>query len=188
MGLGMIRKDVEALVELSRKMPSNSKPEKAGGFFFSGVNGLTHNIFTPIGNYDPKKEEAYASFAQEKAYRLYADWLRDSTSISSWQTRQPEINGWGGAVLFNYLIPVGFPLDAYMDACPSCAIYSFSGLTEEADEAVSLAYGYFGREVPPDWQKIARESRLAERVIEISDNQIAREMFEVLERMALPSK
>lgn len=83
---------------------------------------------------------------------MYSDWLRDpENTISSWQTRNRDDNRYGGAVLFN---PNKNP-DRSGD------IISFSGLTEEMDEALSLVLGgYAGIKTP-----IIRD-----RVLEISGN------------------
>ena len=103
-------------------------------------------------------KKKYLRFSQEKAHRLYSDWLRDPASVSSWQTRQPEIDRYGGAVLFS--------------SCQEyCNIISFSGLNELSDEALSLTLGYhLGFET---------NSEFAERVINISKNIVFKEMYKI---------
>ena len=149
-----------SFVDLSRNLLSNEKPEKAGGYLLIGLDDLSVKEILKIGECDPKKISKYVTIVQEKAYRLYADWLRDSTSVSSWQTRDPDMNRWGGAVLFG------------ANAGNSDRnIISFSGLTEAADEAVSLALGKNLGFANSDY---------LERVAEISNNAVSRELSEKL--------
>ena len=105
------------------------------------------------------KLKKYHIFSREKIYRLQADWLRDPTIISSWWTREEEIKRYGGAVLLPYE--------------KGHTIFSFSGLDEHVDEAVSLMVG---REYADDDS--------VRRIIEQSKNLVYPEMFEMYQRMA----
>jgi len=148
-----------SLVSISQKLPSNANPDRSGGILTIGLDNLSVRHVLEIGNYTPREKERYLRFSQEKAYRVCADWLRDQdNTISSWQTRQPEIDRYGGAVLFS--------------SCQEyCNIISFSGLNELSDEALSLTLGYhLGFET---------NSEFAERVINISKNIVFKEMYKI---------
>ena len=69
-----------------------------------------------IGSVSPEKGEKYLANCIEKTKRLAAH----PEQLSSWESRDPAKNQWGGAVRGNY-------------------IYSLSGLPELGDEAVMLA-------------------------------------------------
>jgi len=156
----LIAAAAHALVARSQKAPSNTNPEKAGGYLVIGSEGFEERYILKIGNCPAEKDNKYRNFAQEKAHRLFSDWLRDPSSISSWQTREPNLNRWGGAVLFPIIGERG----------PSCDIISFSGLIEPADEALGLMLGY--------QFKLATDPKFAERVIDISANKVYREMMQ----------
>jgi len=154
------------LVRYSQKISGNPAPEKKGGFltFLSGrANGSVIELVAPlpIGTYDTRKIEKYVRIAQEKAFRLYAHWLRaPDEALSSFQTRNPEEIMWGGAVLFN--------LSKLEGHLRTCKIISFSGLAEVTDEALSLDLGYrLG---------IEQDENVAKRIVEISQNPVYEEM------------
>lgn len=132
--------DVEGLVKvanrlvlISQRLPSNINPTDAGGYLTIGLDGFSTKYILEIGTPNPAERGLYWRFSQEKAHRLYSDWLRNpAETFSSWQTRQREANKYGGAVLFDRTKDNGRPL---------CDIISFSGHTEHVDEAISLTLG-----------------------------------------------
>jgi len=92
--------------------------ERRGGGYFclaDGVTGFPLLIF-PIGIMPEEKVVKYLAFCQEKAKRL----AKHSDHMSSWESRNPDENQWGGAIKIEDLI------------------YSFSGLPELGDEAAML--------------------------------------------------
>ena len=130
-----------------------------------GDNGFDGNLFSVrlleevgiVG--DPERLEAYRRFAQEKAHRLYADWLRNPTgTLSSWQTRDENIHRSGGAVLFPRSIQGDY-----------LSIVSFSGLKEAVDEAISLMLGNY---------RSMSSSEHNQRVVAASNNLVFPEMWE----------
>lgn len=89
----------------------------------------------------PKEEKAgkYFRLAQEKAARL-RDHLGEG-HVSSWQSRNPDKDEWGGAIATRNFI------------------FSFSGFPEEADEAIMLLAAISVLELSPeDADEIARVS------------------------------
>lgn len=122
----------EELVYLTTELPSNLAPERSGGVLTLGFDNLSYRKIIPIGTVeDSNKLYDYTRFSEEKAVRLYSDWLRDpENTVSSWQTRNGYYKQYGGAVLF--------PNDSKNE---SIDIISFSGFKEEFDEAVSLMLG-----------------------------------------------
>lgn len=90
-----------------------------GGYFCLATAITGEPIYEPvmIGEVsDQGKAEKYKSFCQEKAKRLASNPMHDS----SWQSRVPQRDMWGGAVVFGEYI------------------YSLSGLPELGDEALML--------------------------------------------------
>ncbi len=158
MGEEEIRNHVESLINLTKSSPANRTPEKSGGFLtiYYGFSGSALTL--SVGDYDSEKRGKYHNFSLEKAYRLYADWWRNPEAVSSWQTRQPDLNRYGGAVLFS-----PSPLSNNIN------IVSFSGLSEHADEAVSLALGRFYIPFP-------QTEGLVKAVVSASNNQIFRDI------------
>ena len=119
-----------------------------------------------VGNFPQEKSVRYFRLSQEKTHRVFAHWLRDpNEALSSYQTRNKEKDMWGGAVLFPHY------LNGELEG-----IVSFSGLSELADEAVSLALGIHVLNFPCDYKDLAR------RVVEASNNQVYREMSQILEK------
>ncbi len=125
-----LQKDAEQCIDLSTRLSSNSEPQRRVGVLTIGI-GLRdleiHSCRVGTVN-DTQKWNRYERLSPEKLYRLQADWLRDPTIISSWWTRQPESERYGGAVLLPY----------EGEHC----IISFSGLLEHVDESVSLMIGH----------------------------------------------
>jgi len=162
---------VSRLVDISTRLPSNLAQDRIGGVLtigsFSRVGVVEHLHSIDIGEVaDNDKSGLYLRFSREKAYRLLADWLRDPSSISSWQTRDPEINRYGGSVLF--------PANEQDPLNPGLhQLVSFSGLKEHVDEAVSLTLGYDARLADDDYVR---------KVIEISENPVFYEMLEAWQR------
>lgn len=93
---------------------------KHGGYFIiaDGKTGLAL-LVVAIGDLPLEKAPKRFVFSQEKACRL-ALWPTDE---SSYRTRNPEKNRWGGAIRFRD------------------KILSFSGLPEHGDEAAMLNTG-----------------------------------------------
>lgn len=146
----------EELVELTKSLKSNTACERSGGVLTWGIDNLSYRRSILIGTVDdPNMLEKYRRFSEEKAVRLYSDWLRNpKTAVSSWQSRNRDADKYGGAVLFGE--------DG--NTTESGEIISFSGLKEEFDEAVSLVLG--------DSLGILVPSR-RERVLNISDSDFA---------------
>ncbi len=97
--------------------------ERQGGYAVL-MNASTGDIIACIrvGLPTPGKEDKYMAFAIEKAKRLFNSRKQDGTIVSSWQTRNPDADQYGGAIY-----GVGW-------------IASFSGLSPDtADDAVSAA-------------------------------------------------
>ena len=94
--------------------------EKHGGYFTIFDSFLRAPLLTAmIGLMPSEKFEKYREYSLEKATRLsHAPFDHKS----SWQSRNPDKEQWGGAVYAEH----GF-------------IFSFSGLPEIADEALVLA-------------------------------------------------
>ena len=137
------------------RLPSAEQHRRGGYFCLMPRERRGHSVGTPIlviqvGEVDdPEKRHKYYKFAVEKAGRLHAYADTDSHK-SSWQSRHPSTDRWGGAILTNKWI------------------FSFSGLPELADEAIMLfaaiTLGFMER---ADADAIAR----------ISDNQLYFKLF-----------
>jgi len=150
------------LIAISKEAKGNPSPDKSGGFLTFGLKDFEQNYMGFIGEVPMEKQLKYSRLSQEKAYRIYSDWLRNIDDLkevfSSYQTRNPDLNMWGGAVLFEhkYVAP---------------NIISFSGLSEVADEALSFILGHsFG------FTKGNEE--LFEKVKKTSDNPVIENMFD----------
>lgn len=156
------------LVELSRAIHLNPRKDKAGGFLTVGLNNIGTGLFSEgVGEgISPAKLKTYWSLSREKAFRTQADFLRDSSTVSSWRTRDEGMERYGGGVIFN--------LDN--EPYASSHIISFSGLAEETDEAVSLVLGKaFG----------LTDERFVERVLGISGNRVYRDLQKVYDASEL---
>ena len=93
-----------------------------GGYFClaDAETGLPY-LVTLIGSVSGDKAEKYCAFAQEKARRLASR----PDHVSSWQSRNPKKEKYGGAIRY-----WGF-------------IHSFSGFSELGDEALMLLASYY---------------------------------------------
>ncbi len=92
--------------------------DREGGMFVL-MRAVTGEIIVgpkQVGQINNGKEDKYAEFAQEKPVRL----LEHPDHCLSWESRDPDNNKWGGAVNDGLFV------------------WSFSGLSEEQDEALVL--------------------------------------------------
>lgn len=111
------RRIMEALTAVFPKFRCLHNRDTHGGFFsFRDPDG-TLKMFVGIGDVWEEKLPKYMEFSLEKSRRL----LTYPEHLSSWQSRRPELNEYGGAIR----TPHG--------------LLSFSGLPEELDEALNLA-------------------------------------------------
>ncbi len=121
--LGFLQWTVGDMAEIIQAENGKEKPRRDSGYFTlydaASIKGIPIIIFA-VDVCPPEKREQYFAYSQEKAVRL----AQNSEHISSWQSRNPEKNCYGGA------IRVGPAKNLIM---------SFSGLPELADEAVMLA-------------------------------------------------
>ena len=152
------------LVELSTGLRSNPDPSRKAGFVTSWTFG--QEMFSgSVGDIPtPEKVDDYRAFSREKAFRVQADMMREpATTVSSWQTRDVNMRRYGGGVICN--------MDG--DRNKPHAIYTFSGLKEPVDEAVSLALAleYGGA-----------DDALVKGVVEISNNGVFEELWEAWKR------
>ena len=153
--------EASRLVTVTTLISSNEDRSRKGGYISFAIGGISHLESYQIGQVDaPAKLDKYLRFSREKILRATADWLRDPNTFSSWQTRDPGMDRYGGAVLFEN--PEGeFP-----------RAISFSGLKEHCDEAVALLTGeYLG----------LNPIRGSADIIQFSNNQVYREMVRFLE-------
>jgi len=151
------------LVDISKKLKSNPSPERKGGVLMRALNNFSKTGLYHIGGeLTNDKIVKYLSFAQEKAHRLYSNWLRDPESFfSSFQDKDEDKRKYAGAVLF-------------CKGNPSCNIFSFSGLAQLTDEAVSLMIGKIFKYGSEDECK---------RIADFSENQVFYEMLKKLKGM-----
>lgn len=93
---------------------------KKGGYFCvaDGLSG-TPLLVALVGEIPLEKVEKYMEFAQEKARRLSFH----IGHVSSWESRDPDHDQWGGAIRIEDMI------------------FSFSGLPELGDEVLMLLVG-----------------------------------------------
>jgi hypothetical protein len=100
---------------------------RTGGFVAvleirNGPTARTPILVARIGEVSQAKHQKYHDFSAEKALRLQTYSHSDGHQhVSSWQSRDPDQDRWGGAIL------------------AGMHILSFSGLPELADEALMLA-------------------------------------------------
>lgn len=131
--LGRVENLTRRLIDISTTLDCNPRRDKTGGVLTLALCGFSQGHLIDFEGYPKEKVDKYFSISQEKAHRLYAHWLRNhDVALSSWQTRDPAQEMWGGAVLFQNAS--GSPRLPY--------IVSFSGLAEVTDEALSLVLGY----------------------------------------------
>lgn len=147
------------LIRISNDLPSNPSSGRTGGYLTlmttDPVIAVQSVLVGEVA--DSEKLAKYSNLSREKALRLQADRLRDGESISSWQTREPGIKRYGGAVFF---------AGEHASHRPGY-IVSFSGLAELTDEALSLTLGRFFKLGSDD---------IAQRVVEVSGNKVYAEM------------
>lgn len=112
----------EKVQELLCLVAASACPERKGGYLCIMEESVSVPlILARVGEIaSDGKSAKYFGLAGEKAKRL---WLIHAHS-SSWQSRDEKSEQYGGAIRVN-----GW-------------IFSFSGLTESADEALSLALAY----------------------------------------------
>ncbi len=123
--LAEVAQETEVVLNRWLTLPSNPSPEKRGGYL--SVTDYIGRIQGPtlVGIVEGDKMEKYQQFSQEKVERLQErNWEN-----SSWESRCPEENKWGGAARVYYCA----------DAYQRWIVFSFSGLPELADEALMLA-------------------------------------------------
>ena len=149
----------DELVKLSTTLDSNEAPERKGGVVLWAPKNMSSVQLARVGEVPNSGEWfLYERFAQEKAHRVYADFMRRPEHIvSSWQTRDKEIERYGGAVLFP------------ASKLEGVDIISFSGLKEHVDEAVSLK---IGRELGLCYDGLVNE------VINVSGNKVYPELVQ----------
>lgn len=105
------------------QVTDNPNPEKQGGYLTVRVDG-EDSLVCPMGKGVPEEKwNQYRKYSMEKALRLASH----AHHSSSWQTRQPDINRYGGAIR----VPRG-------QLITWDVIISFSGLPEQLDEALML--------------------------------------------------
>ena len=100
--------------------------DDTGGCFCLLMLGATDFLIAPmqVGEVPDGKAAKYTILCQEKARRL-VDQFKQNGHVTSWQSRDPEKGLWGGAILGP-------------DGQERQYAFSFSGLPEACDEAVSL--------------------------------------------------
>jgi len=97
--------------------PEENKNRHSGYLTLMNATNGRILLVVQIGNCPQTKARKYFDFSQEKAGRLFIH----PDHSSSWQSRIPETNQWGGAI-----------------RTTNDLILSFSGLPELADEALGL--------------------------------------------------
>ena len=99
---------------------NNDKIRQAGYFTLRDI-ATGRVIFTIIlGDVPKEKQEKYLQLSLEKGDRLYKNYKSNFKNFSSWQTRNPDKDLWGGAIRAGKYV------------------LSFSGLSELLDEAFVL--------------------------------------------------
>lgn len=140
--LGVVGEAVGLVIEhLDRE--AGKPQERRGGYFCYGLEtpaGASLLVHAQIGRVRFEKEDKYCAFSLEKMERL----VGRPGDCSSWQTRDPDHDMYGGAIR------------------AKGAILSFSGLPEEADEAAMLlAAVKLGALAPHDGGNIGSVSKNA---------------------------
>jgi hypothetical protein len=108
--------EAESVLAFWKKLPSNPSPERCGGYFSASKYGVVEQALVGIVE-DEEKRKKYSKFSYEKNERLF----NNSGDVSSWQSRNPETDAWGGSI-----------------RAEEGVLLSFSGLPELADEAIVL--------------------------------------------------
>ncbi len=99
---------------------NNDQVRKSGYFTLRDISSGRVIITIMLGDIPKEKQEKYLQLSLEKGDRLYKNYKTSFKIFSSWQTRQPDNDKWGGAIRVNRYI------------------LSFSGLSELLDEALVL--------------------------------------------------
>ncbi|MFA5048834.1 MAG: hypothetical protein WC516_07460 [Patescibacteria group bacterium] len=104
-------------------LSGNPQPDRVRAGYFTLMDSETGEVVSvsPFGDIPPEKEERYRSFSEEKARRL---WEHKDEHDSSWESRNPAQDKWGGAINAHDFI------------------LAFSGLPELLDEAISTIVAY----------------------------------------------
>lgn len=127
--IDVLNRCAERVIALVQK----DEPERKGGYFSafesdeSVLNGYCVSGVC-VGTSPAAKNLRYQTLSAEKAFRLAAR----PDDLSSWQSRDPNDDKWGGAVRGD------------------TSIFSFSGLPELADEAISLYVAIEFEELTPE--------------------------------------
>lgn len=116
--VSQIVENASQIVKATKDMIGNKAPDRQGGYLVIQERSSGKILLLErIGKCPTSDIEKYLNFAQEKGLRLI-----NNENISSWQTRDPENDKWGGAIMAHH----------------NSLIISFSGLEEIIDEAVAL--------------------------------------------------
>lgn len=139
---------VNTVVKAYGNLPSNTDGRCGGYLTVADPISGGLQLVMPIGEIAPVKLHKYCTFSQEKDIRLRRE--LNNGHMSSWESRDPENDKWGGAIYaYKY-------------------IYSFSGLPELADEAVMLITAILEKDLPKE---------MADNIAERSKNPIYHELL-----------
>ncbi len=121
----ILEQDQGMLLRIFHFINIRFKANKTGGFITID-RGVNERIFPglgvlPVGSVPDTKMQKYCVFSQEKVHRLRAN----PKTNTSYETRDPDENKWGGAVRL-----------------PDGTLIGFSGLPELGDECLVLMYAY----------------------------------------------
>lgn len=129
--------EASLMMDLFINLPGNPKPDRQGGYFTIVDRAIEQVLLVSrIGQIKTEEANNYLLFSQEKARRL----MLSPDHISSWQSRDPKNDKWGGAIKTPEFI------------------LSFSGLPELGDEAVMLLTAW-----DLNWLKSAEVLLIAEK-------------------------
>lgn len=114
---------LQRVIDLARSITNLQCADRAGGYFvLSDANTGTVLLSLLVGEVTPSDAQTYAAYACEKADRVRAHMI-SAGHIFSRQSRNPEEEKWGGAVVTgDYIL-------------------SFSGFPESTDEAMMVLLG-----------------------------------------------
>lgn len=101
-------------------LQNNDKIRQSGYFTLRDITSGRVIFILMLGQVPNEKQEKYLQFSLEKGDRLYKDYKKNFKNFSSWQTRDPDKDKWGGAIRAGKYV------------------LSFSGLSELLDEALVL--------------------------------------------------
>lgn len=101
-------------------LQNNDKIRQSGYFTLRDITSGRVIFTIMLGDVPKEKQEKYLNFSLEKGDRLFKNYKSNFKNFSSWQTRNPDKDLWGGAIR----------TDKY--------VLSFSGLSELLDEALVL--------------------------------------------------